>query len=50
MMEKKNNTIIIKSKDKIVTFQDFEKILNENEEFTIKWNGKEFKISDYTCN
>jgi exodeoxyribonuclease VII large subunit len=50
MMEKKDNTIIIKSNDKIVTFEDFEKILDENEDFTIKWKGKEFKISDYICN
>tara|TARA_B100000161_G_scaffold105192_1_gene74427 strand:+ start:3527 stop:4675 length:1149 start_codon:yes stop_codon:yes gene_type:complete len=50
MMEKKDNTIIIKSDDKIITFEDFEKILEDNEDFIINWNGKNFRISDYIYN
>ena len=50
MMEKKDNTIIIKSDDKIIFFEDFEKILEDNEDFTINWNGKNFRISDYIYN
>lgn len=47
--KKRDNNIIIKSNNKIIKLNEFNELVKENKNFTINWNGKKFKISDYTC-
>ena len=41
----KENEIVIRNEEKILTFEEFEKIYDDNEKFIICWNNKVFKIN-----
>ncbi len=45
MMNMKENEIVIRNEEKILTFEEFEEIYDDNEKFIICWNNKVFKIN-----
>ena len=47
ILSNESNKISIKSENKIINQNEFEQILLTNKSFTIKWDSKEFNISNY---
>lgn len=45
MMSMKENEIIIRNEEKILTFEEFEEIYDNDKKFLICWNNKVFKIN-----
>ena len=45
MMSMKENEIIIRNEEKILTFEEFEEIYDNDQKFLICWNNKVFKIN-----